>query len=41
MWWALKKMVHKLHPELVTMGNSESDWDALNNALPGGMVKDT
>ena len=25
LWWALKKLVHKLHPELVTMGNSEAD----------------
>jgi transposase len=39
MWWALKKMVYKLHPELVTMGNSESDWDALNDALQEAWLK--
>jgi len=33
LWWALKKLVHKLHPELVTMGNSEADWEALRAAL--------
>jgi transposase len=33
MWWALKKMVHKLHPELDKMGNSEADWDALKEAI--------
>ena len=33
LWWALKKLVHKLHPELITMGNSESDWDALKAAI--------
>jgi transposase len=39
MWWALKKMVHKLHPELVTMGNSAGDWEALHNALREAWLK--
>jgi transposase len=29
LWWALKKYVQKLHPELKEMGNKEEDWDAL------------
>jgi transposase len=33
MWWELKKIVHKLHPELATMGHSEDDWKALQDAL--------
>ncbi len=33
MWWALKKTVHKLHPELITIGKSEEDWEALRAAL--------
>jgi transposase len=33
LWWALKKTVHKLHPELETMGNSEEAWEALRGAL--------
>jgi transposase len=33
MWWALKRMVYKLHPELATMGHSEADWKALQDAL--------
>jgi hypothetical protein len=33
MWWALKRMVHKLHPELAIMGRSEEDWKALQDAL--------
>ena len=33
LWWALKKKVHELHPELVTMGDAESDWEALCEAL--------
>ena len=33
LWWALKKLVLKLHPELITMGNSKSDWKALCKAL--------
>ena len=33
MWWALKKLVHKLHPELITLGKSDEDIDLLCNAL--------
>jgi hypothetical protein len=33
MWWALKKAVHKLYPHLTTMGNSQSDWEALRSTL--------
>ena len=33
LWWALKKMVHKMHPELTKMGSSEEDWEALRAAL--------
>ena len=33
LWWALKKLVHKLYPELKRMGNSERDWEALRSAL--------
>jgi transposase len=33
MWWALKRMVHKLYPELATMGYSEADWTKLQEAL--------
>lgn len=33
MWWALKKLVHKLYPELITIGSSEEDWEQLRAAL--------
>jgi transposase len=33
LWWALKKYVQKLHPELKEMGDKEEDWDALRSAL--------
>jgi transposase len=33
MWWALKKIVHKLHPELINIGRSEADLKLLCKAL--------
>jgi hypothetical protein len=39
MWWALKKIVHKLYPELVAMGNSDEDWKALHAALKEAWLK--
>lgn len=33
MWWALKKMVYKLYPELAIMGNAKADWTALQEAI--------
>ena len=33
LWWSLKKMVLKLHPELENMGNSKADWRALRDAI--------
>lgn len=46
LWWALKKKVHELHPELETMGDSEEDWEALRaalkeawRALPNSLIK--
>ena len=39
MWWAPKKMVHKLHPELETMGNTKADWEALCKALKEAWLK--
>ena len=39
MWWALKKMVHKLHPELATIGQSDEDWERLKAALKEAWMK--
>jgi transposase len=33
LWWALKKLVYKLHPKLTTIGDSEEDLKALRKAL--------
>ena len=33
LWWALKKLVYKLYPELATIGGSEEDLKALRKAL--------
>ena len=39
MWWALKKIVHKLHPKLERMGNTKADWEALRKALKEAWLK--
>src|SRR4051812_27383305 len=39
MWWALKKMVHKLHPELKRIGNTKADWEALHKAIKEAWLK--
>ena len=33
MWWPLKRIVHKLHPELITLGRGEEDLAKLCSAL--------
>lgn len=37
-WWALKKLVYKLHPELKRMGRSAAAWEALHAALQEAWV---
>jgi transposase len=46
MWWALKKLVHKLYPELNNLGRSEEDLEYLCKCLkaawrqiPGTLIK--
>jgi transposase len=39
LWWALKKIVHKLHPEFEKLGNSEEEWDQFCAALKEGWRK--
>ncbi len=46
LWWALKKLVYKLHPKLATIGDSEEDlkvlWKALKEAwkkLPNSLIR--
>jgi transposase len=33
MWWMLKRTVHRLYPELATIGTSEEDWEKFCRAL--------
>jgi len=33
LWWALKRLMHKLHPELATIGESKEDLERLQAAL--------
>ena len=33
MWWMLKRTVHRLYPELSTIGTSEEDWEKFCRAL--------
>ena len=33
LWWALKRLMHKLHPELATIGDSKEDLERLQAAL--------
>jgi transposase len=33
MWWALKRTLHRLHPEMATIGDSAEEWDQFCDAL--------
>ena len=33
MWWALKRKLHQLHPELDTLGDSQEEWDRFCEGL--------
>jgi transposase len=33
MWWMLKRVLHKLYPELDTIGTSAEDWEKFCSAL--------